>query len=521
MAKKTYPMILSVLVVAFLLAGCGSVTGGRLGAGAASTGSEYGTVTRMTLSESVEASGALQAGQYAILTWKTSGTVAEVNAQVGDLVKAGDLLLALDPTSVPANIISARSDLLSIQQALEDLLASRLPRAQALQTLEQAQLAYDQRELNWQSEQVQAQLALIMAQEAYDDAEYDRIKLNYDRYSKATLDAADADYLLAKMNVEQAQSRYNVVEGRPDDDPVKAQALAALSLAIDTRDRALARLNWLKGEPTETEIQEADANLTQAQLRLEQAQQAWERIKDGLSPADVALLDARLADAQRAYEQIKEGPNAADVAQLEARMEAAQATLNQLSITAPFDGEVLVLESTQGDVINAGQSALVIANRQTLYVEIQVDESEIGRVQPGAPAQATLEAMPDVVLLGEVTFVNPIGQTVGGLVRYSVRVDFSEAPAGALLGTTTDVTIQTGEPAEVLVVPVDAVQNDEQGEYVMKMIGEGDPLRVAVHSGVLVGDQVVVSGELEAGDELLLTLPGIEMTGPGGMFVGR
>lgn len=516
MRNKNILTMLSVLVLAAMLAGCG------LGADAqnALTGEEFGSVSRITLSETVEASGSLQAGQFATLMWKTSGTVAQVNVQVGDQVKSGDVLLSLDPTSVPANVISARSELLSAQRLLDDLLASRLPQAQALQSLEQAQLAFDQRELSWQTQAVQAQLALIRAQDAYEDADYNRSKLNYARYTQATLDAAEADYLLAELNVEQAQANYNRVEGRPDDDPMKAQALAALSAAKENSKRALARLNWLKGEPSDTEIQEADATLKQAELKLQDAQSAWERVKDGLSPADVALLEARLADARRAYDLIKDGPNAAEVAQLEARIEAAQATLNQLSITAPFDGEILVLQAAAGDVISAGQAALVVANRQALYVEVQVDEGEIERVKPGAPAQASMEAMPGVILQGEVTFVNPVGQSIGGLVRYTVRVDFDEAPVDALLGTTTDVTIQTGEPAEVLVVPVDAVQNDEQGEYVLKVVGEGAPLRVAVHSGMLVSDQVVVSGELEDGDTLLLTLPE-EETGPGGMFMGR
>ena len=503
----------SILLAAALLAGCAA------GSGANSLGDEYGSVERITLSETVEASGTPQAGQFATLAWKTSGTVTQVAVQVGDTVSAGDVLVTLDPTSVPANVISARSELLSAQQALDDLLASKLPQAKALQSLENAQLAFDQRDLTAQSEQVQAQLALITAQEAYDDAEYDRNKLNYARYTEETYDAAEADYLLSKSSVDQAQARYNVVEGRPDDDPVKAQALAALSAAKAVRDRALARLNWLKGEPSETEFLEADARLVQAKVRLEEAQLNWERIKDGLSPADVALLEASLADAQRAYEKIKDGPDAIQVAQLKARIEAAQATLNTLSITAPFDGEVLALESTLGDVINVGQAAVVIANRQALYVEVLVDESEIGRVQVNAPAQATLEAMPEVILQGAVTFVNPVGQTIGGLVRYTLRVDFAEAPAGALLGTTTDVTIQTGEPADVLVVPVDAVQNDEQGEYVLKVVGEGDPVRIAVHSGMLVGDQVVVTGELAPGDELLITVP--EDSGVGNMFMGR
>jgi multidrug efflux pump subunit AcrA (membrane-fusion protein) len=141
-------------------------------------------------------------------------------------------------------------------------------------------------------------------------------------------------------------------------------------------------------------------------------------------------------------------------------------------------------------------------------------------VQVGAAAKIALETLPDQELNGVVSFINPVGQTVGGLVKYTVRVDLSNVPSGLLLGTTTDVTIQAGEAQTVLVVPVDAVQNDAEGEYVLKVGDSDQPVRVNVRSGALIGDQVVVSGELQIGDRLLLNVPALE-DAPGGMMMGR
>jgi multidrug efflux pump subunit AcrA (membrane-fusion protein) len=157
---------ITLLAAISLLAACLAQPNGSSPAGAVAVGdSATGKVTEMEYAETVEASGALQADQFATLAWKISGTVAQVDVEVGDIVKTGDALMTLDPVSAPANVISASSDLLTAQQSLDDLRNSKLPQAQALQALEQAQQAIDDRELNLEANQAQVMLALIDAGE--------------------------------------------------------------------------------------------------------------------------------------------------------------------------------------------------------------------------------------------------------------------------------------------------------------------------------------------------------------------
>jgi len=475
-------------------------------------------VSKLTVTDKVEASGSVEADQFASLPWKTTGTISKVYVKVGDEVKAGDVLLELDPTTAPANIISAQSDLINAQKSLDDLNNSKTTQAQAQKAVEDAQKAYDNRELNQSLKLAQAEVTLVNTQKDYDEAEKDRKNLNYNRASQATLDAANADYLLAQAEVDQAQQRYDEFSGRPKDDLVRAQALSALSAAKGRRDHALAMLNWYKAPSSEKDIQEADAKLAQAKAKLEQAKLDVENLKAGSSAADVALLEAQLADAKRSYDLVKNGPNPTDVAVLEARIAAAQATLNSLHITAPFDGEVLVLNSIAGDVINAGDIAIVVANRQKLYVEVQVDESDISSVKSGDPAELTVDVLPGTVLKGSVSTIDPVGITIANLVKYTVRVDLQDPPARMLLGSTADVSVQIGTPSEKIVVPLDAVQNDATGEYVMKQVVQGLPVRVPVTSGEIVGDQVVVTGDLQEGDVLVVST--LSQNTQGGGFFG-
>jgi hypothetical protein len=141
-----------------------------------------------------------------------------------------------------------------------------------------------------------------------------------------------------------------------------------------------------------------------------------------------------------------------------------------------------------------------------LYVETQVDESDIANVKLGNQAQVTLDAMPGLTLTGKVTAINPVGQVVSGLVKYAVRVDLDKVKAGTFLplGTTANVVIQTKAASASLAVAIAAIQNDSNGEYVWAIQSDGSAKRVDVVSGLIVGDQVVVTGNLNEGERVEL-----------------
>ena len=217
---------------------------------------------------------------------------------------------------------------------------------------------------------------------------------------------------------------------------------------------------------------------------------------------DLALKKAELEDKQREYDRLLAGDTSSDVIAAQAKVDAAQATVNQLSIIAPFDGQVLSVDSHVGDMVNTGELSVNIADMDHLYVEAQVDESDVANVKVGQQAEVTLDAVSDVVLTGLVVSVNPVGEVVGGLVKYTVRIDLDSVKDVFLpLGSTANVVIKVSDAQATLAVPIVAIQNDSQGEYVWAM-RDGASVRVDVVGGVIVGDLVVVTGDLQEGEVL-------------------
>jgi multidrug efflux pump subunit AcrA (membrane-fusion protein) len=89
-----------------------------------------------------------------------------------------------------------------------------------------------------------------------------------------------------------------------------------------------------------------------------------------------------------------------------------------------------------------------------------------------------------------------------------------------MLGMTSYVKIVIEVQQKVLAVPIDAVQYDDEGEYVMVFNRSSrDQTRVTIESGVIQGDQVVVSGDLRPGQQVVSFTP--KPTESGSPFGGR
>jgi HlyD family secretion protein len=219
---------------------------------------------------------------------------------------------------------------------------------------------------------------------------------------------------------------------------------------------------------------------------------------------DLALKKAELATAQYTYDRLKDGPNAQDVIAAQAKVDAAQATVNSMSIIAPFDGQVLYIETLPGEVVSTGTSAVDLADLGHLYIETQVDESDIASVNVADRVTATLDAIEGLSLSGKVVAVDPVGQENSGVVKYTVIIDLDKVEADVFLPlqATVNVVIQADPPTAVLAVATGFVQSDSQGEYVMVIQSDGLAKRVDVETGAIEGDLVIVTGNLKEGDTL-------------------
>jgi HlyD family secretion protein len=363
----------------------------------------------------------------------------------------------------------ARADLVAAERELEDVLHSRAAAAEA-------------------------QLAVATAQDALEDAQYVyRVRQEGNRATADTVEGAKYRLREAKDRLEGAQDAYDSARG----DAEKLRTYDRYASARTAYNNALATYNWYTGHPTEIE---------QAQLE-----------------ADVALAQARLDDAVRAYERVKDGPNPDDIAAAEARVAAAQAALQQAWIEAPFSGTITAVEVQPGDQVGAGTVAFQLADLSQLLVDVDVSEVDINRVEPGQLVELTFDAVLDRRYQGTVTEVDLVGSETQGVVNYKVTVAIEDADALVRPGLTAAVNLVVDQIDDALLVPNRAVRVVD-GQRVVYVLRDGQMTAVPIVLGTSSeSHSQVLEGDLEPGDTILLNPPTTFDTNgpPGGTFFGR
>lgn len=231
---------------------------------------------------------------------------------------------------------------------------------------------------------------------------------------------------------------------------------------------------------------------------------------------DLALAESRLDDARREYERLLKGPDSDAVIAAQARVDAAQATLNMAHLTAPFDGTVTQAMPAIGDQVTTGAAGFRIDDLSSLLVDVQVSEVDINSVFVGQSATLSFDAILGREYHGEIVKVGQAGETVQGVVSFTVTIELTDADELVKPGMTAAVNIVVEEVKDVVLIPNRAVRlvDGNRAVYVLK---DGMPVQVQIRLGASSDTMsVLVDGDIQVGDLIILNPPSFN----GGMFGG-
>jgi len=312
---------------------------------------------------------------------------------------------------------------------------------------------------------------------------------------------AEADFVSAQKALEDVKNS----------DTARAQALRTLDAAEGDYQKAFDYRKGLNGKIT---ITEAYWSFGQLKTRVYKGYADAETIKD--ADEKLALAEAKLNDARRANERVKDGVDPADVVAAEARVAAAQATLNLARVAAPFDGTITQASPVVGDQVTAGNPAFRIDDLSHLLVDVQVSEVDINRVTLDQNATLTFDAILGKEYNGKVVQVGQAGDTVQGIVNFTVTVELTDADEFVKPGMTAAVNIITEEQKDMLLVPNRAVRIVD-GERIVYILVENAPQKVKITLGATSDVMsALASGDLKEGDLIILNPPSMN----GGPFGG-
>jgi multidrug efflux pump subunit AcrA (membrane-fusion protein) len=393
---KMKTKLLAVLLLGCLLAACGAAgTPTPLPTVVLKNANPTAVATNSGAGGSVTASGVIVPDQEAQLAFLVGGNVKAVNVAVGDVVKAGQLLVQLDDTTQQIQLDQAT-------QALDNLTS---PAAVAIA---QQTVAQDQQDL------YNAQISLN--------------NLVYAHTNQDAIENAQANLVLAQDELNQAQKAYDGVRGDPETNVDKANAYKKLYAAKVAHDNSLAIYNAWIGKSNQWQVD--------------------------LKTATVALDTAKLAEDQALLAALKEG-SASDVttgtgntALLQAKLnvQTVQYNLNATRLVAPFAGGISAVNVSVGGYVSPDAVVVVISNTNQLHVETtDLSERDVPKVAVGQTATVTVKAL-NQDITGRVSAISPLADTLGGDQVYKVTIDLDKLPPGLLAGMSVVVQIDTSSP---------------------------------------------------------------------------
>ncbi|MEK7324000.1 MAG: biotin/lipoyl-binding protein, partial [Chloroflexota bacterium] len=226
-----------------------------------------GEVTQITAVSSVESSGSVAALQSASVFWATTGTVGTVNVKAGDKVKAGEVLMTVDPATAPQSVILAQADIITAQNALDELLhPTDMAVANARKAVADAQDALDKAKRDLKSVESPA------GQSVFDAVSDAKLALdNAQADVQLAANSADAQALNnAAVQVDEAFRFYQDAKAKYDASNEKTEYLALLRQAEAAYNNALANQQTVVLR-VQTDQANKDNALKKAQDKYEQA----------------------------------------------------------------------------------------------------------------------------------------------------------------------------------------------------------------------------------------------------------
>ncbi len=263
-----------------------------------------------------------------------------------------------------------------------------------------------------------------------------------------------------------------------------------LLLQLDSADseaqlaRALAQLKLAQTGTGDVQVLNAasQADLTKAKLERDEAQrslQALQHLKDrgAASQAEVDAAQDRLntANASLAALQHKTNPQAveardasatANIANAQSAVAAARQLVADCNVVAPFDGTAYFLPAKKGAYVSPGDLLVSVADLSRMQVRAFVDEPEIGHLRIGEAATITWDALPGRTWQGEVSTVPTTVVARGNRNVGELLTTVQNSDRALLPNTNVGVTIVTSNRDNALVLPREAVHEENGGNYI-------------------------------------------------------
>ncbi|WP_332697098.1 efflux RND transporter periplasmic adaptor subunit [Halalkalibacter lacteus] len=289
-----------------------------------------------------------------------------------------------------------------------------------------------------------------------------------------------------------------------------------------------------------------EQSMKQAELQLEQAKDMYDMVANAEAPENTALEDVpeelqgvfasllggnmpteqdktqaktAVKQAEMGLEQAKSTDQIkaaeASVKQAEISKQMAEQQKNQAVVTAPMSGQVTSLSVSAGEMVSPQAPLMQLVQMDTPIVEVQVNESMLPSLEEGQSVVVHIRSY-NQTYEGSIKYISlmPAEQAR----TYPVEIELSNTDSNLRVGMLAEVKVDTAAFNEQVLVPVEAV-TEENGEQFVYVTTDGESVErriittngetrewFGVESGLNEGEYVVVKGSHQLYEEALITI---------------
>ncbi|WP_024460019.1 efflux RND transporter periplasmic adaptor subunit [Marinimicrobium sp. LS-A18] len=208
----------------------------------------------------------------------------------------------------------------------------------------------------------------------------------------------------------------------------------------------------------QAQLKDRKAQLTLAEIQLQRQKNLF--AEDATTREALQSAEASLRSAEAQIEALS-----AQIDQTQSTLRAEEANLEYAKIYAPMDGTIVTIDARQGQTLNASQTTPIlmrIADLDTMSVQAQVSEADIGQLEAGMPVYFTTLGNQGRRWEGELSRIEPTPLVENNVVLYYALFDVPN-PGGRLLPQmTAQVFFVAGAADDALIVPVSALRYGER-----------------------------------------------------------
>ena len=340
----------------------------------------------------IVAEGRLEPVRYVDIAFNATGTISEVLVAEGEQVTEGQVIARLENSETKqAEVANAEEAFLQAEQAFNSA------ESDALRILAEAHEAVRLAQRDMDDFDIPSNLRNMTTDEAL-------------KYTAANLEEARIAFEPYKYQKEQIEAQMR--RSNPENPEVYRDAARIYKKQLDDAWAEYNRaIKWTTLE----------SDLEKAQSELKQAQKEYDLIAGGDSSGEKALAVAQY-DAARA------------------NLDAARAALADVELRAPFDGTIAGLQVKGGESVSPGQVVISVADFSGWIVKTtDLTELDVVEISEEQAVTITLDAIPDQDLAGKVQSIGQNYSEKQGDVVYEVIVELTESLPNMRWGMTAVV----------------------------------------------------------------------------------